>query len=347
MRTLRKNIKKSMSKAIISTMVLLVMCFIPQAASAQNAMSREHIPAKSKVTEAKLTYQVSFLCDSLCKGRGFATPGGVEAGFWIARQFERIGLMKCGNSYSKRVFNGKDKVGYNIVGMLPGSKYFSRDRYIVVGAHYDHLGMLGDKMYPGADANASGTVAMINIAEMLKALRDYGKSHNYNILFVAFDGKEQSMAGSKAFWRMIENGDLHDPQTGAIITKEKISLMVNIDQIGCTMSPLKSGRKDYMIMLGTESLKPIKRDMLHICNRMYAIDLDLDLTYYGSANFTKTFYRLSDQRIFIDNGIPAVLFTSGITMSTNKTWDTPQSLDMEVFKKRIFLMYHWIEKMAQ
>ena len=100
-------------------------------------------------------------------------------------------------------------------------------------------------------------------------------------------------------------------------------------------------------MLGTESLKPIKRDMLHICNRMYAIDLDLDLTYYGSANFTKTFYRLSDQRIFIDNGIPAVLFTSGITMNTYKTWDKVETLDMKVLKKRIFLIYHWIDQMIQ
>ena len=80
---------------------------------------------------------------------------------------------------------------------------------------------------------------------------------------------------------------------------------------------------------------------------MYAIDMDIDLTYYGSKDFTRMFYRLSDQRVFIDNGIPAVLFTSGITTNTNKTWDKPTTLDMEVFKKRIFLMYHWIEKMIQ
>ena len=252
-----------------------------------------------------------------------------------------------GQSYGKKVYGGGSKIGHNVVAMLPGSKHFTRDRYVIVGAHYDHIGELGNKMYPGADANASGTVALVNLAEMLKALRNYGKSHNHNIIFVAFDGKEQNMAGSYAFWRMIENGDLKDPQTGKTITKEKIALMVNIDQVGSTLSPLKSGRKDYMIMLGTESLRPIKREMLEICNRMYAIDMDIDLTYYGSKDFTRMFYRLSDQRVFVDNGIPAVLFTSGITMNTNKTWDTPQSLDMEIFKKRIFLMYHWIEKMIQ
>jgi hypothetical protein len=78
--------------------------------------------------------------------------------------------------------------------------------------------------------------------------------------------------------------------------------------------------------------------MLHKCNSMFAIDMEIDLTYYGSKNFTRMFYRLSDQRIFIDNGIPAVLFTSGITMNTNKTRDNAQTIDTEILRKRIFLI---------
>lgn len=328
-------------------MAIVLLCASAKETGAQSAMSREHLTAKRSVTLPKIKHQLGFLCDSLCHGRAFATRGGVEAAFWIQNEYERIGLMKMDGSYGKAVHDGKGKVGHNVVGMLPGSKYFTRDRYVIVGAHYDHLGELGGKLYPGADSNASGTVALLNIAEMFKALRNYGKSHNYNLIFVAFDGKEHDLTGSKAFWKMIENGSLTDPQTGKTITKDKVVLMVNIDQIGSSLSPLYSGRKDYIIMLGTESLKPIKRDMLKICNRMYGIDLDIDLTYYGSPDFTRIFYRLSDQRIFVDNGIPAVMFTSGITMKTNKTWDTPESLDLDVFKKRIFLMYHWIEKMIQ
>lgn len=340
-----KRLKNSTKTVITSMMVVLLCLMTGGEAQAQSAMMREHQNGKRGVTEARLNHQLSFLCDSICQGRGFATPGGYEAAFWLEEQFRQIGLLKMGPAYGKKVYAGERKIGRNIVGMLPGSKHFTRDNYVVVGAHYDNLGQLAGRMYPGADSNASGTVALLNIAEMLKALRNYGKSHNHNVIFVAFDGKEHDMAGSKAFWRMIENGELKDPQTGRTITKDRIALMVNIDQIGSTLSPLKSGRKDYIIMLGTESLKPIKRDMLTICNRMFGIDMDIDLTYYGSPDFTKMFYRLSDQRIFIDNGIPAVLFTSGITMNNNKTWDTPETIDIEVFKKRIFLLYHWIEKM--
>lgn len=344
---LLKITKKSVSKTIVSTMVLIMFCLIPTDSAAQHGMSREHALAKSKVTESRLLHRVSFMTDSICHGRGFATKGGYEAAFWLSRCFDRIGLMKCGASYSKKVVVEKDKVGYNIVGMIPGSPRGIRSRYIIIGAHYDHLGELGDKMYPGADANASGTAALLSLAEMMKTLRDSGRTHNHNIIFVAFDGKEHNMAGSKAFWRMIEKGELKDPQSGSSITKDEISLMVNIDQIGSTLSPLKSGRKDYIIMLGTWSLPEEKRGFLKSCNSKYATDLDIDLTYYGSSNFTSTFYRLSDQRVFVDHGIPAVLFTSGITMNTNKTWDTPESLDFKILKKRIFLIYHWIDKMAR
>ena len=340
-----KKIKKS-AKCVITFVMTLILCMstITQAGG-QNRMVTEHYPSRKSVTEAKLEYQISHLSDPLCKGRGAGEEGGGIAGWWIQKEFERIGLEMFGKSYAKPFRFGNGKIGRNIVGMLPGSKATSRDRYIIVGAHYDHLGELNGKVYPGADANASGTAALLNLAEMFKILRDQGKIHDCNIIFVAFDAKEHSMAGSNALWRKIEYGGLKDPQSGKLITSDKISLMVNIDQIGSTLSPLKSKREDYIIMLGTHSLKPIKRDMLNICNRMFAIDMDIDLTYYGSSSFTKMFYGLSDQRVFVDNGIPAVMFTSGITMNTNKTWDKIETLDLDILKKRIFLMYHWIEKM--
>lgn len=333
--------------AVTAVMAMTICSMMPQTASAQNEGLGEHMQVKKKVTRAKLLKELSFLCDSICQGRAFATSGGAEAAFWIQREFERIGLTKLGESYGKRVNMGPEQIGRNIVAMLPSSKGTSSDRYVIVGAHYDHLGELGGRMYPGADANASGTVALINIAEMLKTRADNGITHGQNIIFVAFDGKERDLAGSKALWEMIRKGELRNPITGRKITKDKISLMVNMDQIGSSMSPLASGRKDYLIMLGNNSLRPEKQNTLKTCNRKYAIDMDLAFNYYGSQDFTRIFYRLSDQRIFIDNHIPAVLFTSGITMNTNKTWDSPETIDLEIFKRRIFLIYHWIEMYVQ
>jgi hypothetical protein len=121
--------------------------------------------------------------------------------------------------------------------------------------------------------------------------------------------------------------------------------MANIDQIGSSLSPIRSSRPDYMLMLGTESLPKNKRSNLEACNMLTGIDLDLCLSYYGSKTFTEVFYKLSDQKVFVENKIPAVFFTSGITMNTNKTRDTAENLNYEVLHKRLLLIYHWIESM--
>ncbi len=329
----------------IALAIYMSAVFCTGPTKAQNAMTTIHEPARSAVNAQKLLAQVSFLCDSLCQGRAAGTRGNTEAAFWIQRHFMQAGLMMFGESYAHSFITGNGTVGHNIIAMLPGSDCFRRDRYVIVGAHFDHIGILNGLLYPGADSNASGTVALVNLAEMLATTRKIGKSYNSNVIFVAFDGKECNMAGSSALWEMIENGQLKNPQTGAVITKDKIGLMVNIDQIGSTLSPLNRNKENYIIMLGTHSLNPGHKDLLQTCNRLFGTYLDIGLTYYGSEQFTKLFYRLSDQRVFADNRIPAVIFTSGITMNNNKPRDLPGTLDFEVMRTRIYLMYHWIEKM--
>ncbi|MBQ7020060.1 MAG: M28 family peptidase [Bacteroidales bacterium] len=314
-------------------------------AHAGDSWTKEREKAKSLITQEKLAREVSFLTDSICQGRASGTRGSVEAAMWIRRKFKEAGLIGMTDSWTQG-FNIRHGLnGRNVIGMLPGSKSIPCDRYIIVGAHYDHLGMLEGKMYPGADSNASGVTAMTSLAEMFGAMRKMGKIYSSNIIFVAFDAKEFDLKGSEALWNMIEYGRLRNPLSGETITRDKISLMVNIDQIGSSLAPINKDRKDYMIMLGTSSLKRDRRDLLHRCNIEEGIGMDIALDYYGSENFTKIFYRLSDQKVFVDNRMPAVLFTSGITMNNNKTWDRTENLDLEIYQKRISLMYHWIEKM--
>jgi hypothetical protein len=133
--------------------------------------------------------------------------------------------------------------------------------------------------------------------------------------------------------------------TGKKITREKIRMMVNIDQIGSTLAPVDKNREDYIIMLGSQTLDAYQKDMLLTCNKMYDIGLDISLTYYGSRQFTDLFWKITDQKIFADNRIPSVMFTSGITMNNNKLRDKVSTLNMDVLQKRIYLIYHWIETM--
>jgi Zn-dependent M28 family amino/carboxypeptidase len=322
----------------------LLLCLNSHAA---DSWDKEREKAKALITQEKLEREVSFLTDSICQGRATGTRGNLEAAMWIRRKFEEAGLVSMTDTWTQGFSVRQGVVGRNVIGMLPGSKSIPCDRYIIVGAHYDHLGTLGGKMYPGADSNASGVTAMTSLAEMFGAMRKMGKIYKSNIIFVAFDAKEFDLKGSEALWDMIRYGHLRNPITGETISKDKITLMVNIDQIGSSLAPVTKERKDYMIMLGTSSLKRDKRDLLQRCNIESGIGMEIGLDYYGSENFTKIFYRLSDQKVFVDNKLPAVLFTSGITMNNNKPRDTAETISLEVLRKRIYLIYHWIEKMIQ
>jgi Zn-dependent M28 family amino/carboxypeptidase len=86
-----------------------------------------------------------------------------------------------------RTFNG-----VNILGLIEGTR--APDRYIVITAHYDHVGSNGGQIYNGADDNASGVATMLEIAQRLKATRP-----EHSVIFVAFDGEERGLLGAKHF----------------------------------------------------------------------------------------------------------------------------------------------------
>lgn len=313
--------------------------------TAQGDWKREQTIVMSSVGKQSLFHDVSFLTDSICAGRGTGTGENMAAGFWIARNFMNSGLLEMTPGYGSHFMAPNGAHGHNIMGMIPGSYTMPVDRYIIVGAHYDHLGTINGKMFPGADANASGTAVLTALADMFGQMKEMGKVYAANIIFVAFDAKEMDMAGSAYTWKLIEYGMLKDPITGNAITKDKIVAMINIDQIGSSLSPIRSNRNDYLLMLGNESLPKKYRKNIETCNQISGINLDLCQSYYGSKTFTEVFYRLSDQRVFVDNKIPAVFFTSGITMNTNKTWDRADNLNYEVLHKRLKLIYYWIESL--
>ena len=337
------KIDKKMNISAKSVLVIAFSVLSCLNIKAQGDWKREQTIVMSSVGKQSLLHDVSFLTDSICAGRATGTGENMAAGFWIARKFMNAGLLEMTPGYGSHFRTPNGAHGHNIIGMIPGSYTMPTDRYIIVGAHYDHLGTINGKMYPGADANASGTAVLTSLADMFGLMKKMGKVYGTNIIFVAFDAKEMDMAGSVFTWKLIEYGMLKDPITGSAVTKDKIVAMVNIDQIGSSLSPIRQSRKDYMLILGNESLPKKQRMNLEACNMLHNINLDLCMSYYGSKTFTEVFYRLSDQKVFVDNKIPAIFFTSGITMNTNKTWDRAENLDYEVLHKRLKLIYHWLE----
>lgn len=259
-----------------------------------------------------LRKDVTFLADSTMRGREIGSPMVQRAVFYIANTFKRSGLWTGIQS-----FRVSGKVGHNIIGVTPG--YY--DRYILVCSYFDGLGEVSGKVYPGADSNASGVAALLSLS---RKLARSASDSTTGIIFAAFDGHGADMAGSKAFY-------------DSFSTQYNVTLVVNLDILGSTLAPVRKNRPDYLIALGG-----MMYDFsLSRANRGPGLHLTYD--YYGSRNFTDLFYKsMGDQKWFVQKKVPAVMFTSGITLNTNKATDTVETLDFDVMARRVTLIGDWL-----
>lgn len=283
---------------------------------------------------------VEWLCDPALGGRATGSEGARKAASWLEGNFRVLGLQPLGGAWLHG-FNTSDGMGRNVIGLIPGSA--SPARYVVLMAHFDNLGTLNGTFYPGADSNASGVAALLEVAGMVRHMNTCHKIYRSGLIVVALDAKEKNQAGAAELWRLIDQKKLQDPVSGQPVSVSQIGLVVNLDQLGGTLAPLTDGNPRFLMMLSEEASG--RRSSLESANKGKGFGLELGYDYYGSADFTKLFFRrISDQRVFLEHGIPAVMFTSGITFLNNKPTDTPSSLDYAVLHDRIRLIFHWLDK---
>jgi Zn-dependent M28 family amino/carboxypeptidase len=176
-------------------------------------------PLSHEFDAAQLLRDVEVLSSDAMGGRKAGTPQGAKARDYVAHRFKQSGLESFGASYLQPFtysYSGKSDAqhGANVVGFVKGKAATTPALYLVVTAHYDHLGADKGVIYNGADDNASGTAALF-------ALAAYFARHRpaHSIIFVAFDAEEGSGAGARKF--------VSEPP----VDKEAIVLNVNLDMI--------------------------------------------------------------------------------------------------------------------
>ena len=338
-----------MSKKISLLVTVALLTAAPHLPCQQRVPVKTHAglinKARSLTTEESLGRDIDFLCSDLCEGRGSGQRGGSEAAMYVAHRFATLGLkpVTAGRTLSlSGSYEGH--LCHDIVGMIPANTARGRGRYIIVMAHYDALGKIGDTVYPGADSNASGVAVMLALARMFSYVSSEGGSMDSNLIFAGLDAKEFSLGGAYVLWNALSSGRLVDPMTGKSIKPRDISAAVNLDILGATVSTLKSGREDYLIMLGGDTDTRMFMDGV---NRYIGTGLEMAYNYYGSQGFTRLFLdKVSDQKPFREHGVRSVMFTSGITMDTNKETDTPDRLNLPVLLRRTRAIYHWIDRLT-
>lgn len=145
-----------------------------------------------EVSKERVITVLSKLASDEMKGREIGTPENDSAAIYIAKQFADNKLRYCiGDSYLVP-FEYKGKTVYNVCGIKKGKS----DKILAFTAHFDHIGTsenTEDKVFNGADDNASGVTTVIGLADFFKT-----EKPDFSMMFIAFNGEEKGMKGSKA-----------------------------------------------------------------------------------------------------------------------------------------------------
>ncbi len=313
---------------------------LPGSLSAQQNSSVSE--AQKLISKQSLKNTMVSLTDPLLKGRESGTEEikrGLEV---IADAFYDAGVRMRGESYLYGFWYWKGNeraLGINAIGIIPADSSVVSPKTLVIGAHYDGLGVLGGRVYPGADNNASGVAALIEVGKALAAMAAEGKRPKCNICLVAFDAKQLECLGSSRFL---------SEQTADV---SSISLMINLDQIGTTLAPPKEAEtggllpKNYLLFLGIDNADDSVKKCFVESNSADE-PIVLDFTCYGNKKVHDMLYEMGDQVSFRDAGIPAVVITSGVHKYTNKTLDDIRIINFNALTERCKFIFRAVCKIS-
>jgi aminopeptidase YwaD len=212
----------------------------------------------------------------------------------------------------------------NVVMMIPGSDKALKNEYVIIGAHFDHLGMGGPGsgsrvqdtigVHHGADDNASGVGMELELAQKLTASP---KSHKRSILVIAFSGEEEGLLGSKRF---IDNSE---------IDLNKVNAMVNLDMVG----RLNENSRVQVGGVGTSDL----------FRKIISASCDTTLL---KLSFSEEGYGPSDHAAFYGKNIPVLFVSSGAHLDYHTPDDTWDKINYQGMLKISDMAYRVITELA-
>ena len=248
---------------------------------------------------ARLREHVYFLAaDSLC-GRKAGSPDATKAAEYIIRHYEEAGVKPLFREgwYDRFTVPGHPDSDYkNVVGLIEGTDPALKSECIVIGAHYDHLGVKKDQVYNGADDNASGSAAVIEIARALAA-----DPPRRSVVIAAFDAEELGLYGSKHLAERMDTLGF------------SVKLMMSVDMVGW----LRAGKA-----LKLEGVATIKDGRKILSDQAGTLVLDL-------KNFERSVFTATDTQGFATMGVPTLAVTTGLKSPYHKPGDDAELIDYE------------------
>jgi len=231
---------------------------------------------ETQLDSVRLLRDLSVLADDSMAGRRTGTPGAERARAFLTSSLEAAGVTPAVPGYSW-TFRWSRGIGQNILALVPGA---DAGRVIFVTAHYDHLGIRDGEVFNGADDNASGTAALLEIARRLRA-----EPLRHTTVLAFFDAEEAGMQGSRAL--------VADPP----VPLDSVALEVNLDMVA---------RSDGVLWAAGAYHTPALRPVLERLASEAPVELRLghDRPRSGEGDWTDT----SDHASFHHSGVPFVYF---------------------------------------
>jgi hypothetical protein len=261
---------------------------------------------------------IRYLSDDRLAGRMTGSPGADSAAAYLARRFEQVGLQPAAGGWFQRFTVAKEApvaqsarvggtVGKNVIGLLPGLDPVLRNETVIVGAHYDHLGLGGfgsldpdstGKVHNGADDNASGAAMLIQIAARLAHSRPAR-----TVLFIAFSGEELGLLGSAHYVKQ------------PLYPLSATLAMINLDMVGRL-------RDNRLIVYGARTAREFPA-LLDSLNWHAGFDLKAQGDGYGP----------SDQSSFYAAGRPVLHIFTDLHDDYHRTTDDWQKVDQAGYRR--------------
>ncbi|MFM9905886.1 MAG: M20/M25/M40 family metallo-hydrolase [Pyrinomonadaceae bacterium] len=317
-----------MKRQLFSLLILLSLAF---SVSAQ--------VAKTDASQANLRKHIEYLASDKLEGRRTGEAGATAAAGYIANAFAKLRLkpgVRAANGklnylqpfpYAKA--NQSAVTGYNVIAVLDGKDKSLKNEAIVIGAHYDHLGHGGEgslaanstEIHHGADDNASGTAAIIELARQFAK----AKNNKRTIIFIAFSGEEEGLFGSKFY---VNNPVFPIENTVAMFNLDMVGRLhdekLTIGGIG-TASEWKDwvNQNNKWTIYGSQPSKPVGNTMvqpppLPVGSRdKFALQLNED--GFGP----------SDHSSFYTKKIPVLFFFTGTHLDYHKPSDTADKINYD------------------
>ncbi len=205
---------------------------------------------------------------------------------------------------------GSNKIiSENVIGMIKGSE--KPDEYIIITAHFDHLGQKDDKVFNGADDNASGTAAVIEIAEAFIEAANDGFYPKRSVIFMPVSGEEKGLLGSRYY------------TSNPLVPLEKTKAAINMDMIG-RQDGFEESNEPYVYLYISDEPGSALDNTAHNSGRIVDGEILTVYKYPSNSGFST---RGSDHASFEDKGIPVMYFYCGTHEDYHRPTDTWEKLD--------------------